>query len=272
MQISRTEYGIRIPKSVIAEALAILLDITEADSVDDGYHQLRIFRGQERYRLDSVDEWYGEYDPSGVGAELYSSPSRSDDAVHFVISGGEYPKVECAVVASSRANAMRLMQPFRDAANDPANKVELPDAAEPVAPAVRVFLGHGRSGDWRIIKDEFQDKHGIAVEAYESGSRAGHAIKDVLESMLDQSTIAFLIMTGEDIQGDGTARARQNVVHEAGLFQGRLGFSKAIAVVEEGVEVFSNLDGIQQVRFEKGHVKSAISEMLAVIKREFPVP
>lgn len=52
------------------------------------------------------------------------------------------------------------------------------------------------------------------------------------------------------------ARARQNVVHEAGLFQGRLGFNRAIAVVDNGVEVFSNLDGVQQIRYDKGNVKS----------------
>lgn len=194
------------------------------------------------------------------------SPMRS---VWFSTSGGDYPTVEVVADGRNRSEAMRLIQPFRDAMADPANRVQLPDAVEP-PPAVRVFLGHGRSADWRIVKDELQDKHKIPVEAYETGSRAGHTIKDVLESMLDQSTIAFLIMTGEDLQVDGPPRARQNVVHEAGLFQGRLGFSKAIAVVEESLDVFSNLDGVQQIRFDKGQVKSTISEILATIKREFP--
>jgi predicted nucleotide-binding protein len=56
--------------------------------------------------------------------------------------------------------------------------------------------------------------------------------------MLNTSSIAFLVFTGEDEAGDGGVRARQNVVHEAGLFQGKLGFSKALMLLEEGTEEF----------------------------------
>lgn len=135
-----------------------------------------------------------------------------------------------------------------------------------------MFLGHGDSDDWRKTKDHLQDKHGHTVEAYEVGSRAGHTIRDVLSSMMSASSIAFLVMTAEDEQADGTMRARQNVVHEAGLFQGRLGFPKAIVVVEVGVQVFSNLDGVDQIRYPKGHVGAASGEILAVIRRGFPDP
>ncbi len=86
---------------------------------------------------------------------------------------------------------------------------------------------------------------------------------------MDRSTFALLVMTAEDLQADGDERARQNVVHEAGLFQGRLGFDRAIAVVEEGVEVFSNLDGIQQIRFSRGKIEETYGHVLATLRREF---
>jgi predicted nucleotide-binding protein len=54
-----------------------------------------------------------------------------------------------------------------------------------------------------------------------------------------------------------------------GLFQGKLGFSRAIAVVEEGVELFSNLDGIQQVRFPPGQIRATFGEILGTLRREF---
>jgi predicted nucleotide-binding protein len=38
--------------------------------------------------------------------------------------------------------------------------------------------------------------------------------------------------------------ARLNVVHEAGLFQGSLGFKKAIILLEEGCEEFCNIVGL----------------------------
>jgi predicted nucleotide-binding protein len=133
-----------------------------------------------------------------------------------------------------------------------------------------VFIGHGRSPLWRDLKDHLQDKHGVVVTAYETGARAGHSIRDVLEQLVDESSFALLVMTAEDEQADGALRARQNVVHEAGLFQGRLGFSRAIMIVEDGVEDFSNLHGIQQIRFNRGNIRETFGEVLATLRREFP--
>jgi predicted nucleotide-binding protein len=106
------------------------------------------------------------------------------------------------------------------------------------------------------------------VEAYEVGARAGHTIRDVLTDMLGKSLFACLVLTAEDEMADGTMRARQNVIHEAGLFQGRLGFNKAIILIEEGTEEFSNIQGVQQIRFSKGNVKETFGEVLATLRRE----
>jgi predicted nucleotide-binding protein len=75
-------------------------------------------------------------------------------------------------------------------------------------------------------------------------------------------------MTGEDEQADGKMHARMNVIHEAGLFQGRLGFSRAIVVLEEGCEEFSNIEGLGQIRFPKGNIKAAFEEIRRVLERE----
>jgi predicted nucleotide-binding protein len=88
--------------------------------------------------------------------------------------------------------------------------------------------------------------------------------------MLSKSSFAILVLTGEDETSDGKFFARQNVIHETGLFQGRLGFRKAIALLEDGTEEFSNIHGIEQIRFSKGNIKETFGEVLATIKREFP--
>ena len=85
--------------------------------------------------------------------------------------------------------------------------------------------------------------------------------------MLDAAAIAFLIMTAEDEQADGTRHARMNVVHEAGLFQGRLGFTRAIVLVEEGCEGFSNIEGLGQIRFPKGNIAAIFDEVRRVLER-----
>jgi hypothetical protein len=48
-----------------------------------------------------------------------------------------------------------------------------------------------------------------------------------------------------------------------------LGFSKAIVLLEDGTEEFSNIAGIQQIRFAKGNIKETFGEVLAVLRREF---
>lgn len=86
--------------------------------------------------------------------------------------------------------------------------------------------------------------------------------------MLDDAAIAFLVMTAEDELKDGSKHARMNVMHEAGLFQGRLGFSPAIIVLEEGCEEFSNIQGLGQIRFPHKKIKSAFQEIREVLERE----
>jgi len=89
-----------------------------------------------------------------------------------------------------------------------------------------------------------------------------------LSEMLDAAAIALLVMTGEDEQTDGKLRVHMNVVHEAGLFQGRLGFTRAIVLLEEGCEEFSNIQGLGQIRFPKGNIKAAFDEVRQVLERE----
>lgn len=132
-----------------------------------------------------------------------------------------------------------------------------------------VFLGHGRSSLWKDLRDHLRDQHGYKVEAYETGTRAGHTIRDIVEEMATKSDVAFLVHTAEDELSNGKFQSRPNVIHETGLFQGKLGFPRAIVLLEEGCEEFSNLAGIQQIRFKKGNIREAFGDVLATLRREF---
>lgn len=138
---------------------------------------------------------------------------------------------------------------------------------EPEPP--KVFIGHGNDPQWKLLKDHLQDQHEIEVLAYEIAPRAGIGVKDVLEQLLNSSSIAFLVLTGEDIKNYDELHARENVIHELGLFQGRLGFKRGIILLEEGVAEFSNISGITQIRFSKGNIRETFGDILAVVKREF---
>jgi predicted nucleotide-binding protein len=92
---------------------------------------------------------------------------------------------------------------------------------------------------------------------FNSTSAAGVAISERLNEMLEAPGFAFLVLTGEDEQATGKFNPRLNVIHEAGLFQGKLGFEKAIILKEEGCEDFSNVHGLTDIRFPKGKIDAA---------------
>lgn len=149
--------------------------------------------------------------------------------------------------------------------------------AEDDVPVVRppghlIFIGHGRSHAWRDLKDFLKERVQLPVDEFNRMSVAGTTTVERLNEMLDSARLAFLVMTAEDEESEGKARARQNVVHEVGLFQGRLGFKKAIVLLEEGCEEFSNIAGLSQIRFPKGNVAATFEEVRRVLEREGLLP
>jgi predicted nucleotide-binding protein len=129
-----------------------------------------------------------------------------------------------------------------------------------------VFIGHGQSHQWRALKDFLKDRLKLDVEEFNSVPVAGTATAARLNEMLQHASFAFIIMTAEDEQPDGKKRARENVVHEVGLFQGRLGFERAIVLLEEGCGEFSNIHGLGQIRFPKGNIGAAFEEIRRVLE------
>ena len=146
-----------------------------------------------------------------------------------------------------------------------------PQEKAPVKPhthSKKIFIGHGRSLIWRELKDFIEARLKLPADEFNRVPVAGVTNIERLSEMLEGSAIAFLIMTGEDEQPDGKLHARMNVVHEAGLFQGRLGFKRAIVLLEEGCESFSNIEGLGQLRFPKGQIKAKFEEIREILERE----
>ena len=130
-----------------------------------------------------------------------------------------------------------------------------------------VFIGHGRTDTWRQLKD-FIESLGLSTDEFNRVPVAGVSNTERLEQMLKTAAMAFLVMTGEDEQHDGKSHARLNVVHEAGLFQGKLGFKRAIILLEDECEEFSNIAGHGQLRFRKGDIQSTFNKVKEVLERE----
>lgn len=146
------------------------------------------------------------------------------------------------------------------------------ELVQPVASAPQqgsnIFIGHGRSLVWRELKDFIQDRLNLPWNEFNKVSVAGTTVVDRLNQMLNDAGMAFLILTAEDERLDGQKVARQNVVHEAGLFQARLGFGRAIVLLEDGCEEFSNIAGLNHIGFPAGRIDTVFEKVRTVLERE----
>ncbi|MNV23326.1 putative nucleotide-binding protein containing TIR-like domain protein [compost metagenome] len=235
-------------------------EIARERKVDLGELFLKVQLPDGEWSHDSEAEFFADL-PRGHGHSVFTGTTQLRLSV---LAGDSWSRVE--VAAPSRGEVQDIFSPFDSMWEEEA----IPVPATPIStPEPVVFIGHGRSDAWRFLREHLESQHKYKVECYEAGARAGHTIRDILEQMASKSTFAFLVLTAEDLQPSGDSRARQNVVHEAGLFQGRLGFSRAVMLLEEGVEEFSNVQGVQYIPFKKGNIREAFGDAVATLRREF---
>lgn len=131
-----------------------------------------------------------------------------------------------------------------------------------------VFIGHGRDPQWKDVAEFIGTRLKLPIEEFNRQPAAGLTTTERLQEMLQKATFAFLIMTAEDEHTDETMHARENVIHEIGLFQQKLGLRRAIILLEQGCREFSNISGVVQIRFPKGYIKATYEEIRQVLERE----
>ena len=258
---------------VIERSINQLIKISNLEDFEKSCKVLIVDFEVENWGHDNLEEFLSDYrkNPERAHIEISNNGygmkliwNKFFKSTEILISAPTRKEIE-SLFNIYEQNAKKSYIDLTEEEKENLKKKELDyESNEPV-----VFIGHGQSQQWRDLKDHLHEKHGFKVEAYETGARAGHTIRDILEFLLDNSSFAILVLTGEDKVEDGNLRARQNVIHEAGLFQGRLGFNKAIILLEDGTEEFSNIHGIHQIRYSKNNIKETFGEVIATINREF---
>jgi predicted nucleotide-binding protein len=135
----------------------------------------------------------------------------------------------------------------------------------------RVFISHGHDHVWRevqtFIEKECQPKLPTLELAHEASK--GRTIIEKLDGESQNCSYAVILMTGDDIAGDET-RARENVIHEIGFFQGRYGRGRVCLMHEDSVNIPSNLSGVVYCAFPKGRVSAALIELQRELRAAFP--
>jgi len=254
MEKTKVYEGVRFNVDVIKKALAPWSDRFT------NFEKLSISKKPEEWEYDNEEEFFADYRKEFDDAIFWK---KGKDCIFMVHVLGKTTRI--VIKAPTRPEIEQIFGIFEEHVNE----CKLPPLPIPEPELPVIYIGHGRSSQWKDLKDHLHEKHSYKVESYETGARAGHTIRDILEEMMRKSSFAILVMTGEDQMHDKKLRARQNVIHEAGLFQGRLGFSRAIILLEKGTEEFSNIHGINQIRYSKGNIKETFGEILATLKREF---
>jgi len=262
-------------------------DLTNAGSAADKAAELFEFSKSElisilQNELDDRDDSFLENLKEQLGKLSAMSPSDIAQArspkgqimTRDTVVLGQGTKVPPHIAILAEAQSIRqsfgICSAAAEIAAKAASHLERKSRKRKVAERIgtNVFIGHGQSHVWRDLKDFVQDRLNLPWDEFNRLPVAGITNIARLSEMLDAAAVAFLVMTAEDELADGAIQARMNVVHEAGLFQGRLGFTKAIVLLEEGCQEFSNIQGLGQIRFQRGNVSAVFEEIRRVLERE----
>jgi len=123
--------------------------------------------------------------------------------------------------------------------------------------ARKVFLVHGHQRR-REMQELLRSMTSAPVQVLADSGPAGTTIIEKLEAALaDEGTHVFVLLTADDLGrpaygavSDERPRARQNVVLEHGFSMGRFGRSHVTAIVERGVELYSDMGGIEYLSLD----------------------
>lgn len=182
-------------------------------------------------------------DPSVLMAPRDGTPTPNQYARHQL----EHLRRDIDQIFEVRANS-ELSQPSR----------------MPAADHRRVFISHGRSVEWREVQAYIEKDIGLATLELAQEPSIGQTIIEKLDNNASSCDSAVIVMTGDDIDADGQARARENVMHEIGFFQAKYGRSRVALLHEEAVSIPTNLSGVVYAPFPKGYIAASF----AVLSRE----
>jgi hypothetical protein len=130
----------------------------------------------------------------------------------------------------------------------------------------RIFISHGQSEEWRQLQSYIEKdlEHNTLELAQEAN--LGRTILQKLFEESKKCSIAVIVMTGDDISKDGEIRARENVMHEIGFFQGVYGLNNAVLLHESGVNIPSNIHGLVYIPFPKNTIEATFGALHRELK------
>jgi predicted nucleotide-binding protein len=186
---------------------------------------LRPLYGKQSPLLGMLEQWRKELIKTPLSTEEFVS--RLDQVEHF-LSSLNAPATSGSFVVSSRSSLV------------PATK--------------NVFVIHGRdeTNQLRLSKLIREDFKLAPVVLLDKPGRSAPTI-DKFEQNAQTCSYAIALFTTDDkvITKDGEQywQPRPNVIFETGWFVGRLGKERVLILLQDGVKIYSDFDGVNRVHF-----------------------
>jgi len=125
----------------------------------------------------------------------------------------------------------------------------------------KIFISHGTSNEWKKLQSFLERKANRPTLELAQRPSFGSTVISKLADAANQCSHAIIVMTGDDAMRKGAKRVRENVMHEIGYFQGRLGLNRVVLVREEGVSMPSNLGGMVWLSFHRGSIADVFPKL-----------
>ena len=129
----------------------------------------------------------------------------------------------------------------------------------------RIFISHGRSKEWYKVQVYLEKDLKLTTLELAQEANLGRTVLQKLNDESGRCGYAVIVMTGDDIFDD-IVRARENVMHEIGYFQGKYGLQNVTLLHEEGVSIPSNIHGLVYIPFPKDTVEATFGALTRELK------
>lgn len=129
-----------------------------------------------------------------------------------------------------------------------------------------IFISHGRSTEWFKVQSYIEKDIGYKTIELAQQPNIGRTVLQKLEQESNKCRCSIIVMTGDDMMEGGELRARENVMHEIGYFQGKLGLENVVLLHEEGVNVPSNIHGLVYIPFPKDTAEATLGALTRELK------
>lgn len=133
----------------------------------------------------------------------------------------------------------------------------------------RIFISHGSSKDWMQVQNYIEKDLELDTLELAQEPNKGRTVLQKLNEESDKCSYTVVVMTGDDIISEGEIRARENVMHEIGFFQGKYGLEKVCLLYEEGTKIPSNIHGLVYIPFPPNVITATFGSLSRELKVYF---